>query len=828
VIEERLFRRHLMNNGRCIITATNDAGGVHKVQVRPTPRELIDDVPVVQIYGLSSHAPVGSEAHMICTRGDRSSTVVVATNNPEARPRNLNSGEVALFDDSGSRLLLANGGNVSITATGTHTTTVPQVDVNASKGVQITTPLVHVEGRQTMAYEPSDPNEVVTKHYCDANRGGGAEGPPGPQGPEGPPGATGATGPQGPPGPTGATGAQGEPGATGATGPQGVPGAASTVPGPAGPTGAKGDTGATGAQGPIGATGATGPQGAPGADSTVPGPVGPQGVQGVQGVPGATGATGPQGAPGADSTVPGPVGPQGPIGATGAQGPKGDTGATGATGPQGAPGADSTVPGPQGPAGATGAQGPIGLTGATGAQGPKGDTGATGATGPQGVPGATGATGPQGAPGADSTVPGPQGPAGPTGATGAQGVPGATGATGPQGPPGPGIAEAPSNGLVYGRVSAAWTQVLPITGGTLTGAVTVGQGVGAVQLIPGDATHTGYVGFFNAAGVRQGYFGYAYGNALVLTMEDATNTFHVSGTITTTGNVNTATLFTSGAAYISYPTAGGFYLSADGTQNIINFQAGYYFTWNVSNGQLSYVANNASAMWIDYSGNLTAAATVRASGGGVWMGNGGNGVVFNFAGGWYLDWNATNGTLTWIGPGGYLWYCGGAGDLHFISDVHVQGRGIEYDNIGASGFNFRWDGAYIYARVDNSYEIPLASASDERLKFDIAPATFDCLAAIQAMPLHQFRWRDYSDLTIAPQVREDAPLVPIGFVAQRVRDVLPAAVNEGGEFGAGVAGATTMWQINSNTMLAALCGAVQQLAAQVAALESRVSMMESA
>ena len=303
---QRQWRRTLMNNGRCVITATNDSGGVHMAQVRGISPELIDDVPVVQLFGLSSHAPVGSEAHMVCAKGDRSSTVVVATNNPEARPRNLNSGETVLYDSSGSTLKLANGGNVEMTASGTHTTTVPQIAVNAASSVQITTPLHHVEGRSTVAYEPEQPNEVATKNYVDehAGSGGGAPGPEGPQGPQGsagpqgPAGPAGATGAQGPAGPTGAQGVQGAPGATG---PQGATGAASTVPGPAGPQGAKGDTGALGPQGVAGAPGATGPTGPPGADSTVPGPqgpAGPTGATGPQGPTGATGATGPQGPPG--------------------------------------------------------------------------------------------------------------------------------------------------------------------------------------------------------------------------------------------------------------------------------------------------------------------------------------------------------------------------------------------------------------------------------------------------------------------------------------------------------------------------------------------------
>lgn len=139
----RLYRRNLMNNGRCVITATNDAGGVHRVQIKPTPVEVIDDVPVVQLYGLSSHAPVGSEAHLVCTRGDRSSTVVVATNNPKARPRNLQSGEVALYTVEGDSIVLKNGHVVAITTTGTVTVNAATVNVGGTGGGKV---VVNVDG----------------------------------------------------------------------------------------------------------------------------------------------------------------------------------------------------------------------------------------------------------------------------------------------------------------------------------------------------------------------------------------------------------------------------------------------------------------------------------------------------------------------------------------------------------------------------------------------------------------------------------------------------------------------------------------------------------
>ena len=136
-----------------------------------------------------------------------------------------------------------------------------------------------------------------------------------------------------------------------------------------------------------------------------------KGTKGDTGATGSTGATGPQG-------------PKGDTGATGPQGPKGDTGATGATGATptikvgtvttGNAGTNAAVTAstsgttttfsftiPKGATGATGATGPQGPQGAKGAKGDKGDTGATGPQGAKGDKGATGATGPQGPKGSD-------------------------------------------------------------------------------------------------------------------------------------------------------------------------------------------------------------------------------------------------------------------------------------------------------------------------------------------------------------------------------------------------------------------------------------------
>jgi phage gp45-like len=342
---DRLYRRVQMAVASVTISATNDKGPVHLVQgkVRGTP-ETIDNLQTLNLYGFASHAPVGSDALVVFGNGDRSNGAIVATANQKARPRDQAEGEVSIYDDLGSVVRLARGGNIDVAATGTHTTSVPTVAVEATQGVTITTPQHHVEGRSSVSEAPISPNDVATKGYVDGVVGGGVVGPPGPEGPAGPTGPTGPVGPQGP-----ASTVPGPAGPAGATGPQGPQGPASTVPGPQGPAGPTGSTGPPGPQGDPGPTGA---------DSTVPGPPGPQGSTGPQGPIGLTGPQGPQGPSGADSTVPGPPGPQGDTGAqgpqgaagpTGATGPQGPIGLTGATGPQGVPGADSTVPGPPGP-----------------------------------------------------------------------------------------------------------------------------------------------------------------------------------------------------------------------------------------------------------------------------------------------------------------------------------------------------------------------------------------------------------------------------------------------------------------------------------------------
>jgi phage gp45-like len=114
-VADRLYRRIRMSVAPMKITATDDTGPVHRAQVRGFPNETIDNMPVSQIYGLASHAMVGTDAMAVFCSGDRSNGVIIATGNQQYRLRNLKSGEVALYTDEGDKVVLSRGRIISVT-----------------------------------------------------------------------------------------------------------------------------------------------------------------------------------------------------------------------------------------------------------------------------------------------------------------------------------------------------------------------------------------------------------------------------------------------------------------------------------------------------------------------------------------------------------------------------------------------------------------------------------------------------------------------------------------------------------------------------------------
>jgi phage gp45-like len=111
---DRLYRRVMMMLAPVKITATDDTGPVHRVQVRAMAPEQIDNVAVLQLYGIVSHAPVGSDAMALFVSGDRSNAVIVATGHQASRPRDTQQGEFMIYTDEGDSVLLSRGKIIAI------------------------------------------------------------------------------------------------------------------------------------------------------------------------------------------------------------------------------------------------------------------------------------------------------------------------------------------------------------------------------------------------------------------------------------------------------------------------------------------------------------------------------------------------------------------------------------------------------------------------------------------------------------------------------------------------------------------------------------------
>jgi hypothetical protein len=346
------------------------------------------------------------------------------------------------------------------------------------------------------------------------------------------------------------------------------------------------------------------------------------------------------------------------------------------------------------------------------------------------------------------------------------------------------------------------------TGDTMTGALQVGTGVGYSRLDLGSATNSGHLGFHTPDGTRRGYVGNATATAVELAVDaGVTQLSLVAPTVYMSGVASV----TSGIIYRSL-SANVIGFGWDGPNGALNYHIDSSFQGTIASR--AWVAAGFASSWITLTGRLTCDDIMSVSGRmyvannfNYWMGRNSDGV-------WMIIDN-TVGILT-LTP---------SGQLSIPGTASVATGGIYYKNLGgANCFSFYHDGAVtVRGWVDGNYltDYAVGSWSDRRLKQDIAPSTFDCLAAINRIPLKQYRLRvkpeprDASDGT--RQVDENA-VIPVGLIAQEVGEAFSIGAYPGlnGPRGEGY------WQLNDQALIAALIGSVQQLTARLETLEQRI------
>ena len=124
-----LGRRIKAVAARAVLTAIDDSQALQALQVRLNALELRGNVPALTPYGLAHYPLEGAEAVVLAPEGDPERSVVIVCHDRRYRLTGLEAGEVALHDDSGSKVHLRRDG---------------KIDISCSQRVRIEAPLVEI------------------------------------------------------------------------------------------------------------------------------------------------------------------------------------------------------------------------------------------------------------------------------------------------------------------------------------------------------------------------------------------------------------------------------------------------------------------------------------------------------------------------------------------------------------------------------------------------------------------------------------------------------------------------------------------------------------
>lgn len=99
---------------RGVLHLVKSADNIQKVQASGLSDETLQDVEMMQQFGFTSVPPADTQAVIIPIGGQTSHGIVIATENGSFRVKNLQGGEVAVYDESGSSIVLKKGRLIEI------------------------------------------------------------------------------------------------------------------------------------------------------------------------------------------------------------------------------------------------------------------------------------------------------------------------------------------------------------------------------------------------------------------------------------------------------------------------------------------------------------------------------------------------------------------------------------------------------------------------------------------------------------------------------------------------------------------------------------------
>jgi phage baseplate assembly protein V len=128
-----------MSVARGIIRLVSDSLKVQELQVSLLADETRDGVERFAEYGFTSHPLPGAECIVVCVGGSRDHGIAIATEDRRYRKRDLQQGEVAVYDDQEQTIHLKRGKIIHIYGCN-------QVLIEAVENMQVNSPNINLGG----------------------------------------------------------------------------------------------------------------------------------------------------------------------------------------------------------------------------------------------------------------------------------------------------------------------------------------------------------------------------------------------------------------------------------------------------------------------------------------------------------------------------------------------------------------------------------------------------------------------------------------------------------------------------------------------------------
>lgn len=122
---------------RGVLHLVKSADNIQKVQASGLADETLQDVELMQQFGFTSVPPANTQAVILPIGGKTTHGIVIATENGSFRVKNLQGGEVAVYDESGSSIVLKKGRLIEIDC--------DVLKIKAATKVDISSPLVETD-----------------------------------------------------------------------------------------------------------------------------------------------------------------------------------------------------------------------------------------------------------------------------------------------------------------------------------------------------------------------------------------------------------------------------------------------------------------------------------------------------------------------------------------------------------------------------------------------------------------------------------------------------------------------------------------------------------